>query len=64
MTNYGKCIRCETNLIPGDIAILDEEKISNRMLLKTGKKIRTIGYLICPYCLKKYTVDDSFDRYI
>lgn len=61
---YGKCERCGTNLTPGETAIVDEEKIYNGKRIKTGKKIYIIGYLECPHCLKKYTIDDSFDRYV
>ena len=62
--DYGQCIRCGTDLIVGDSAIVDETKIVDGRLIYTGKKIFMIGYLQCPYCLKKYAIDDSFDRYI
>lgn len=66
--DYGQCTRCRTDLIVGDSATIDESKIVDGKvdgkLIYTGKKIFMIGYLQCPYCLKKYTVDDSFDRYI
>ena len=64
MNNYGKCDRCGTNLIAGDHATIDEIKIVDGRLYHTGKKISMIGYLQCPYCLKKFTIDDSFDRYV
>ena len=61
---YGQCTRCGTNLIAGDSAVVDESKIVDGRLIYTGKKIFMIGYLQCPYCLKKYTIDDSFDIYV
>lgn len=62
--DYGQCIRCGANLIAGDSATVDETEIVDGKLIYTGKRIFMIGYLQCPCCLKKYTVDDSFDRYI
>lgn len=62
--DYGQCIRCGTNLIAGDSATVDETEIVDGKLIYTGKRIFMIGYLQCPCCLKKHTVDDSFDRYI
>ena len=62
--DYGQCTRCGTDLIASDSATIDESKIVDGKLIYTGKKIFIIGYLQCPYCLKKYAVDDSFDRYI
>lgn len=64
MNNYGKCDRCGTDLIVGDRATIDESKIVDGRLYYTGKKISVVGYLQCPHCLKKFTVDDSFDIYI
>lgn len=61
---YGNCPRCNTELIVGESAVLDEEKVENGHLIKTGKKIYTVGFLQCPNCLKKVIVDDSFDFYI
>ena len=39
----------------------DEYKTSNGSLYKTGRKRLAVDYLICPCCLTKECVDDSFD---
>ena len=62
--NYGFCNECNTPLQPGECAILDEEVLSNGYYIGTGRQIFTVGYLVCPKCLKKFTVDDSFDYYV
>lgn len=61
---YGLCDECNIPLQPGECAILDEKVLSNGYYINTGRQIFTVGYLICPICLKRFVVDDSFDYYV
>lgn len=57
---YGECCECGTSLEP--IWFIEEEhKVEYGCMYKTGRKRRAVAYLICPYCLHKECVDDSFD---
>lgn len=57
---YGECCECGTSLEP--IWFIEEEhKVEYGCMYKTGRKRRAVDYLICPYCLHKECVDDSFD---
>lgn len=57
---YGECCKCGTSLEP--IWFIEEEnKVEYGCMYKTGRKRRAVDYLICPYCLHKECVDDSFD---
>lgn len=58
---FGVCENCGYQLEPE--YFLDEETIVTRdgYLYKTGRVRTAVDYLICPNCLAKYCVDDSFD---
>ena len=58
---YGECCECGTPLEPIWF-IQDEYNTIDGCMYKTGRKRRAIDYLICPYCLCKECVDDSFDE--
>ena len=42
----------------GDLYVLNRVSKSN---IPTGRVKWAVNYLSCPCCLKKFTVDDSFD---
>lgn len=57
---YGKCEQCGIELEP--VWFTEEEtKVSNGIMIHTGRKRRACSHLVCPQCLKNYAVDDSFD---
>lgn len=58
---YGICPDCEVELEP--VWFTEEEYKTNMFghQYKTGRKRRAVDYLVCPCCLKKSCVDDSFD---
>ena len=57
---YGKCKDCNIDLEP--VWFEEEEyKIEYGRKYRTGRKRKAVSHLICPYCMKKYVVDDSFD---
>lgn len=57
---YGKCSGCTLELVP--VWFTEKEyKVSNGTLYETGRTRRAVDYLICPQCMSKYAVDDSFD---
>lgn len=60
MKRYGVCERCETPLNPIWFEE-DEYKVTYGSLHKTGRIRRAVSHLECPYCGKRYIVDDSFD---
>lgn len=55
MSDYGKCRHCGVSLE----AVWFTEKQFSRGC-PTGKTRRNISYLICPNCLKKEAIDDSY----
>lgn len=61
INKYGYCDICKCPLEP--IWFVEEEytidKYKNQ--IKTGRKKHAVDYLICPNCLKRYCIDDSFD---
>lgn len=58
MNDYGKC-ECGCDLVVGEYGI--EEEFNPKSNTPTGRVRSIVGYLICPMCLKKFVVDDSFD---
>lgn len=57
---YGECSECGTPLEP--VWFIEEEyKTINGCMFKTDRKRRAVDYLICPCCLQKACVDNSFD---
>lgn len=59
--NYGICDQCYGRLIP--VWYIEEEtKVINGVMCKTGRVRRACSHLVCESCLKKFCVDDSFDR--
>lgn len=59
-SEYGYCDECDVILEP--VWFIEEEYItSGGIMCRTGRKRRAVDYLICPCCLKKQCVDESFD---
>lgn len=59
--NYGECVFCECALEP--VWFIEEEyKTAHGCLYKTGRKRMAIDYLVCPACLSRHPVDDTFDH--
>lgn len=59
--NFGKCDICDADLEP--IWFEEEEtKVEHGCMYKTGRKRTACSHLVCPYCLKNFAVDDTFDR--
>lgn len=56
--DYGYCPKCEVTLEPIWFKDIEFEPKSN---IPTGRVKWAVNYLQCPCCLKKFTVDDSFD---
>ena len=57
---YGNCCRCDAPLQP--VWFTEEEyRTKYGHMYKTGRKRSAVDYLICPVCLHKECVDDSFD---
>ena len=56
--DYGYCPKCDAALEPIGFKDIEFEPKSN---IPTGRVKWAVNYLQCPYCLKKFTVDDSFD---
>lgn len=61
---YGKCSRCGDDLVVGERTTVEEEVLTPYGYQKTGRVISMVGYLVCPSCLKRVCVDDTFDRVI
>lgn len=57
---YGVCEECQTPLEPVWFTE-DQYVIIGGYRCKTGRQRTACSHLICPCCLKKYVVDDSFD---
>lgn len=55
---YGNCEKC--NLPLNADWFIDKEFEPNSNIL-TGRIKYAVDYLYCPYCLKKYPIDDTFD---
>ena len=61
-TKYGVCENCNEPLEP--VWFTEEETVVDNyshMIYHTGRTRRAVDYLVCPCCLKKFCVDDSFD---
>ena len=60
MSKYGQCENCGTDL---EAVWFEEEEYetAHGVRYKTGRKRRAVDYLICPICLERECVDDSFD---
>lgn len=58
MNNYGNC-ECGEILIVGEW--FTEEEFYPKTNIPTGRIRDSVAYLVCPSCLKKYAVDDTFD---
>lgn len=60
-SKYGICEVCDSELEP--VWFLEEEYQTTRdgYMYRTGRVRHAVDYLECPFCLKKYCVDDSFD---
>lgn len=58
---YGLCEKCLEKL-EAVYFIEEEYQVINGNLIKTGRKRRAVDYLICPDCLARYCVDDTFDE--
>ena len=56
--DYGYCPKCEVTLERIWFKDIEFEPKSN---IPTGRVKWAVNYLQCPCCLKKFTVDDSFD---
>ena len=58
---YGLCTRCGGDLVP--VTFKDEEEKITRdgWKYRTGRWRIAVSHLECPYCLKNYCVDDTFD---
>ena len=56
MSNFGSCEDCNTEIEP--VYFLEKEY---RNRLPTGRVRNAVDYLVCPVCLKKTCVDNSFD---
>lgn len=57
---YGTCSRCNIPLEP--VWFMEKEiKHNNGIRIETGRKRQACSYLICPKCLRKECVDDTFD---
>lgn len=57
---YGMCEECQTSLQP--VWFTEHEyKTHDGYQYRTGRVRRAVDYLICPCCLKRYCVDDSYD---
>lgn len=54
--NYGKC-KCGKPLVP--IWYKEKERDCHGVL--TGRERTACSHLLCEYCGKSYTVDDTFD---
>ena len=52
---YGKCAECGGTLEP--VWYIEYERDEDGIL--TGRQRRDVDYLECPYCGKRYCVDDS-----
>lgn len=60
MSKYGECSNCGAELEA--VWFTEEEyKTIQGTMCKTGRKRRAVDYLICPICMQKECVDDSFD---
>lgn len=58
--DYGICNECGVEYEP--VWFTEEEYVtSGGIMVRTGRKRRAVDYLICPCCLKKQCVDDSYD---
>ena len=57
---FGQCSDCNCEL---EAVWFEEEEIKMEygLLIKTGRKRNAVDYLVCPCCLNRYCVDDSFD---
>ena len=60
LSRYGICSECGVEYEPVWFTE-DEYEIIGGSRFKTGRKRRAVDYLICPCCLNKHCVDDSFD---
>ena len=56
---FGICKECDVPLE----AVLEEKQLVTRngYIYKTRRVRTVVDYLICPCCLAKHCVDDSFD---
>jgi uncharacterized protein with PIN domain len=53
---YGECAECDGALEP--VWYIEYERDEDGIL--TGRQRHDVDYLVCPYCGKRYCVDDSF----
>lgn len=60
MSKYGECSNCGAELEAVWFTEY-EYKTNQGIMYKTGRKRRAVDYLICPICMRKECVDDSFD---
>lgn len=60
MIKFGICDDCEADL---EAVWFEEEEveIKNGQLYQTGRVRKSVDYLYCPFCGKKFCVDDTFD---
>ena len=56
-SDYGKCDVCNSDLVAE--IFLDREYDKHGK--PTGRVCQAVGVLYCPYCCKRYCVDDTFD---
>jgi uncharacterized ferredoxin-like protein len=57
---YGTCERCGEVRMP--VFFTEEErKVTNGIMVLTGRKRQACSHLECPNCGKKECVDDTFD---
>ena len=60
MNDYGEC-KCGRSLLP--VWFTEEEtEVVGGIMTKTGRKRKSCSHLECPRCLKRFVVDDSFDK--
>lgn len=57
-TEFGSCDNCK---IPLEADWFKDIEFKPKSNIPTGRVRRTVNYLYCPQCLKKFPVDESFD---
>lgn len=58
--DFGMCDDCGVELEA--VWFMEKEfRTVNSFMIRTGRKRRAVDYLICPCCLKKQCVNDSYD---
>lgn len=58
--NFGNCSTCGAELEAVWFTEM-ETKVAGNVRYQTRRKRQAVDYLICPCCLSRFPVDDSFD---